>query len=399
MAFKIALTAGHYLYTAGKKCLKSLDPKQTREWVLNDRIADKIEQQLKSYDGYKLIRTDDTPGQTRNALEERVGLAEEFGADFYLSIHHNAGINGGKGGGIVAYIRKNPSTADLAWQKALYDALIQATGLKGNRSNPKPKKNLYECSKPSMPSVLLELGFMDSRTDTPIILTEEYADKCATAIVSVLAERGKLTKKDTEEKPAEQPQKPEKEEAAPAGEIGEDSIVAFKKSATKYHPAGSKIPAWVKNDYNHVVTQATSKGKPVIKGGVRCVLLGKRMKQGSAKVQGGINSWVALGHLELGSGGVAAEEKPAETTKPATSTTVKVDGAKTFTKSLAGTYKVNSDIGLNLRAGASTKKAILEVMPDGSTFRCYGFHTNQWLYGISASGKKGFCSKTLLKKK
>ena len=45
--FKIALTAGHYKYTAGKRCLKALDPKETREWTLNDRIADKIENLLK----------------------------------------------------------------------------------------------------------------------------------------------------------------------------------------------------------------------------------------------------------------------------------------------------------------------------------------------------------------
>jgi hypothetical protein len=29
--FKIALNAGHGLYTAGKRCLKALDPKETIE--------------------------------------------------------------------------------------------------------------------------------------------------------------------------------------------------------------------------------------------------------------------------------------------------------------------------------------------------------------------------------
>ena len=40
--FKIALSAGHYKYTAGKRCMKSLDPNETREWILNDRIADRV---------------------------------------------------------------------------------------------------------------------------------------------------------------------------------------------------------------------------------------------------------------------------------------------------------------------------------------------------------------------
>lgn len=197
--FKIALTAGHYRYTAGKRCIKSLDPSETREWVLNDRIADKIEKLLATnYTGYELIRTDDTTGETGNTLEERTGMANDFGADFYLSIHHNAGIEGGKGGGIVAYVRKNASAVAVEWQKALYNALIAATGLKGNRATPLAQANFQECILTKMPAVLLELGFMDSQTDVPVILSEEYADKCAAAIVKVLAERGNLAKKPAE---------------------------------------------------------------------------------------------------------------------------------------------------------------------------------------------------------
>ena len=51
-----------------------------------------------------------------------------------------------------------------------------------------------------MPAVLLELGFMDSATDVPIILSSDYADKCADAITEVLVKRGGLTKKQTAEK-------------------------------------------------------------------------------------------------------------------------------------------------------------------------------------------------------
>lgn len=196
--FKIALTAGHYKYTTGKRCDKALDPKETREWVLNDRIADKVEKLLAAcYTGYELIRTDDTTGEKKIDLNARTTAANNFKADFYLSIHHNAGIKGGKGGGIVAYVYTKVDQTTLDWQKDLYNALIAATGLKGNRANPMPKANLHEVRETKMPAVLLELGFMDSATDVPIILSEEYADKCAAAIVKVLAERGKLEKKDT----------------------------------------------------------------------------------------------------------------------------------------------------------------------------------------------------------
>lgn len=195
MAFKIALSAGHGRYTAGKRCLKSLDPKETREWVLNDRIADKVEALLADYTGYELLRVDDTTGNKDILLSRRSDAANNFDADFYLAIHHNAGIGGGKGGGIIAFVYTYASAKSVEWQKALYNALIAETGLKGNRSVPLGKANFHECREPNMPAVLLELGFMDSATDVPIILTEKYADQCAKAIVKVLVEKGKLTKK------------------------------------------------------------------------------------------------------------------------------------------------------------------------------------------------------------
>ena len=195
MAFKIALTAGHYMNTPGKRCLKQLDPNETREWWLNDRIADKVEKLLTNYTGYELIRTDDTTGKKDISLSARTNAANNFKADFYLSIHHNAGINGGKGGGIVAIAYTNASAESLAWQKDLYNSLIDATGLKGNRSTPLAKMNLHEVRETNMPAVLLELGFMDSSTDVPVILTEKFADQCAAAIVKVLVRRGNLTAK------------------------------------------------------------------------------------------------------------------------------------------------------------------------------------------------------------
>ena len=192
---KIALTAGHYLKTAGKRCLKKLDPNETREWVLNDRICDKIEEKLKAYDGYQLLRVDDTTGATDVSIDNRCKKANEWKADFYLSIHHNAGIYGGNGGGVVAYTYTNVDDETRQWQKELYEALIAETGLKGNRATPLATANLAECRKTTMPAVLLECGFMDSATDVPIILTDDFANKVADACVEVIVAKGGLTKK------------------------------------------------------------------------------------------------------------------------------------------------------------------------------------------------------------
>lgn len=196
---KLALGAGHGKGASGKRCLKSLDPDETREWVLNDRIADQVEKLLKDYDGVSVLRLDDSDdGEEDVALARRVQTANTWGADFYLSIHHNAGINGGSGGGIVAYTHPQSSKASVEWRDELYEELIERTGLRGNRATPKATSNLYVLRETTMPAVLLELGFMDSKTDVPIILTEEYARKCAEAIVAVIVSRGGLTRKPTE---------------------------------------------------------------------------------------------------------------------------------------------------------------------------------------------------------
>ena len=192
---KICLTAGHYIGTSGKRCIKSLDRNETREWTLNNRICEKIEAKLKEYDGYSLLRTDDRSGQTDISLKSRVDKANSFGADIYISIHHNAGINGGVGGGVMAYVSQNASKTALEWQKALYDAIVAHTGLKGNRANPCASASLYECRETKMAAVLLECGFMDSKTDVPIILTDAFADKVANAVVEVIVAKGKLQKK------------------------------------------------------------------------------------------------------------------------------------------------------------------------------------------------------------
>lgn len=90
------------------------------------------------------------------------------------------------------------------------------------------------------------------------------------------------------------------------------------------------------------------------------------------------------------------EGKTAASTEPAQ---VKTDYAASFKKAKAGTYKVRGTTnGLNLRAGASTDKAVLAVLPNGAKVTCYGYYTKSWLYVVTADGKKGFCSSTYLKK-
>ena len=189
--FKLALNAGHSYLTAGKRCLKSIDPNETREYVLNQRVCDKIQSILSEFDNIEILRIDDG---SEIPLRLRTDKANSFGADFYLSIHHNAGIYGGTGGGIEAYVYKNVDNTTLSWQNDLYQELIKQTTLRGNRATPLKSADFAEVRDTKMPAVLLELGFMDSLTDTPIILNEAFADKAAKACADVIIKKAKLTK-------------------------------------------------------------------------------------------------------------------------------------------------------------------------------------------------------------
>ena len=88
-------------------------------------------------------------------------------------------------------------------------------------------------------------------------------------------------------------------------------------------------------------------------------------------------------------------EEKKETT---TTTTIKTDSARNFTKDKAGSYRVNAKSGLNLRTGASTTKPRIEAMSYNATVKCYGYHTGDWLYVVSPSGKTGFCHSDYLTK-
>lgn len=195
--FKIALDAGHGLTTPGRRIPKELNDAEVREWQLNSRVANKTEQLLGIYDNVEVLRVDDRTGQTDVSLDDRTNAANQWGADVYISIHANAGINGGSGGGIVAYAHTEASAESINLRDALYYELVATTGLRGNRATPRATANHHVTRETNMTAVLLELGFMDSKADVPVILTEAFADGCAAAIVDALADFYGLTETDT----------------------------------------------------------------------------------------------------------------------------------------------------------------------------------------------------------
>lgn len=255
--FKLALDAGHGMDTSGRRCLKSLDPEEHREWWLNDRVCRYIAEEAAQYEGFEILRVDDVTGEEDVTMPERCRRANAWGADLYYSAHHNAGVGGGTGGGVVAY-SLNEGTRGAMWRDELYGAIVGETGLVGNRASPKATANFYVLRNTAMPAVLMEHGFMDSAADVPVILSEEYAKGVGRAVADCIARRQGLEKRQTE------PQEPENNQVEI--NMSEEKIQAIAREAAQeaileaMGPHYNRLGDVTKSSYRKVLDKLVAKG-------------------------------------------------------------------------------------------------------------------------------------------
>lgn len=119
---------------------------------------------LKEYQNVQVKRLDDSTGVSDIALVSRTNIANGWGADALVSIHHNA--NAGKWGthgGVETFIQENTaSKASKTIATTIHPRIVQVMGLKdrGVRT-----KNLHMLREANMPAILTEGGFMDSTID------------------------------------------------------------------------------------------------------------------------------------------------------------------------------------------------------------------------------------------
>lgn len=191
---KVAYCAGHFLNTPGKRIPEALDKNETREWVLNDRVARYFAEASAGYEGVQLYRTDDETGKTFVDIPQRVAQANDWGADLYIDMHHNAAGKLFSGGGVEAFCYPG-SVEGKKYRDGIYHAVVTAGGLQGNRATPLQEKAFDSLALTNMPAVLVEYGYMDSRVDAPVILTDAYAKKVGYATMEAVAELHGLKKK------------------------------------------------------------------------------------------------------------------------------------------------------------------------------------------------------------
>jgi N-acetylmuramoyl-L-alanine amidase len=201
---KVAVDAGHGINTEGRQ---TLDDTPIKEWVLNDRVADIIARMFEGYN-VEILRVDDwDDGLDDIALMKRIQRANEWGADIYLSIHHNA-YKPNIGTGVEIY---RPFGDNTGFGERLVDKMSNYTGLpnRGCKTKPyssdKPNTSYYAVNRETdMLGYLIEGGFMSNELDIDVIESIKGAEAYARAIVESLIEQFNLVKTENE-KVIEQP--------------------------------------------------------------------------------------------------------------------------------------------------------------------------------------------------
>lgn len=126
-----------------------------------------------------LTRSDDTFIE----LEDRAAFANDLGADLFISLHGNTYSNPNVPiSGVETYYY---DSASEAFAHVMHEHVLKASEFPDRGVRQAAYKVLRLTD---MPAVLLELGYLSTRADERVMLTPEYQDRMARAIVQAVKE-------------------------------------------------------------------------------------------------------------------------------------------------------------------------------------------------------------------
>jgi len=193
---KIALDAGHGIHTPGKRT-----PDDEREWRFNDKVLRSAKAELEAYKGVEILRVDDPTGERDVPLKERTNKANEWGADVYVSIHHNANTGKwGTWGGTETYVHESKPKDSVKLAEIVQPLLAEAYGLRNRGVN---NANFHVLRETKMTAILTEGGFMDSKTDIKALRDDNKLARAGLAIAEGVAKYFDLKRSEPPKKPSE----------------------------------------------------------------------------------------------------------------------------------------------------------------------------------------------------
>lgn len=152
-------------------------------------IATRVKNMLVNDYSNVTVRMSRTGDQTVS-LAQRTNDANNWGADYFLSIH----INAGGGTGYEDYIHSSlaDSSVTAGLRNTVHAEIVKVNEL---RNRGKKKANFHVLRESNMPAILTENGFIDHASDASLMKQNSWLDKVARGHVNGLEKALGLNKK------------------------------------------------------------------------------------------------------------------------------------------------------------------------------------------------------------
>ncbi len=184
MATKIYIDAGHNPQNPNA----GAEGNGYREQDIVFRIARELADILTA-EGYEVRLSRPTADtqlgtSTASSLAARVNDANDWGADYFISLHTNASVLPSASGSQALVYRLGSPAAALG--ESIVLRLTEATGLRN--LGVEPRTDLYVLRRTRMPAVLVELGFITNARDAELMATSPrlFARGVANGITSFI---------------------------------------------------------------------------------------------------------------------------------------------------------------------------------------------------------------------
>ncbi len=133
-------------------------------------------------------------------LSERARMANEANADYFLSVH----INAGGGSGFESYTYPGTSGATAAYRNVIHRRVAAVYTAAGFPDRGQKHANLAVLRETRMPAILLEYGFIDHPRDASKLKDPAWLEQLAQATAAGVAEAFGLPEPTHPEQPADE---------------------------------------------------------------------------------------------------------------------------------------------------------------------------------------------------
>lgn len=180
--YLVVIDAGHGGKDVGA-VVKDIEEKDINLQIVEKmrRMFDEDERNV----GVYYTRTDDS----NPSLEARVALANDIGADVFLSVHNNSTASGrfsGIHGTEVMYLVSDETESSKRFAQRVLDHLLKNLG--SGSKGLVPGDEIYIIRTAHMPVALAEIGFMTNEEELAALTTDAYQEKAARAMVDAVYE-------------------------------------------------------------------------------------------------------------------------------------------------------------------------------------------------------------------